>query len=387
MRLPPAALLLAVACGTSQAASPAISAECQLVSDRSWGPAGTVPIRVERVVSGLEVPWGIAFLPGGDLLVTERPGRIRLVRRGVLVAKPVATVEAAKEGEGGLLGIALHPRFSENRRFFLYYGARAGSAPVNRIAEWSLGPDGLRAKEERIVVDGIAAARYHDGGRLRIGPDGMLYAGTGDATDPPRSQDRSSLEGKVLRIDPSGRVPADNPFPGSLVFLWGVRNVQAFAWRDPATLLVADHGPSGELGRSGHDEVTVAHAGANLGWPDVWSCGARPDVTSASIVWERALPPGGAAWYTGGAIPGWKDSLLVGSLGARHLHRIVFDPAAPARVALHEVYLQGDPPGGLGRIRDVIQGPDGAIWVTTSNCDGRGTCGTEKDGIFRIVAR
>ncbi|HET8541778.1 MAG TPA: PQQ-dependent sugar dehydrogenase [Anaeromyxobacter sp.] len=153
--------------------------------------------------------------------------------------------------------------------------------------------------------------------------------------------------------------------------------------RDDGSLVVADHGPSGELGRRGHDEVTVARAGANLGWPDIYGCEARAGMASPVLAFREATPPGGGAVYRGDAIPAWKGSFLVGTLRSRHLHRVAL--AADGSLASHEVYLEGDPPAGLGRVREVVQGPDGALWVTTSNCDGRGTCPSEKDAIVRIV--
>lgn len=348
------------------------------------GPQGTVNVKAETVVTGLEVPWGIAFLPGNEMLVTERPGRVRLIRDGQLTP-PVAEFAIDPKGEGGLLGIALDPEFATTRFFYVYLtGTKDGSA-ANRVERWKLAPDGLSASPDKVIVDGIPAAKNHDGGRIRFGPDGMLYVGTGDGADPDRSQSMDNLGGKILRLTRDGAVPADNPFPGSPIFLLGIRNTQGFDWRDDATLLVTDHGPSGDTGRRGHDEVNVARAGANLGWPTIYACESREGAVSPSLTWEQAVPPGGAAIYTGDAIPEWKGSLLIGALAAKHLHRVVFDPAAPAKVSLHEAYFQGDPSGGFGRLREVIMGPDKHLYVTTSNCDGRGNCPTDKDRILRIT--
>lgn len=373
--------LASAACKSTPAQSDfPVGSVCQLVEDGP-GPAGSVPIRVETVASGLEIPWGIAFLPNRDVLVTERPGRIRLIREGTLVEQPVAVVDAVHEGEGGLLGIALHPGFAQNRLFIVYFTAQGAGGPINRIQRYRLSEDGLSASAERILLDGIPARRFHDGGRLRIGPDGMLYAGTGDAGEPDRSQDQGSPAGKVLRITPDGAIPQDNPIPGNPLFLLGLRNVQGFDWFDAETLAVADHGPSGEFGRRGHDEITIARKGENLGWPTIFGCEEREGLVTPAISWVIAVPPGGLALYTSDSIPEWKGSVLVPSLGARHLHRIVFDPADRQRVQRHEVYLDGT----FGRLREAIMGPDGALYLTTSNCDGRGSCPPEKDRILKVL--
>jgi aldose sugar dehydrogenase len=358
--------------------------ECRRV-EKGFGPDGRVPIRAETVVSGLEVPWSIAFLPGGDVLVTERPGRLRLVRDGALVREPVAVIEAVDEGEGGLLGLTLHPRFAENRQLYIYYTAAGRAGSVNRVERWSLSKDGRTATRERTIVDGIPAARFHSGGRLRFGPDGMLYIGTGDARRPDRSQDRDSRAGKILRVTPDGGVPDDNPWPGNPAFVMGVRNTEGFDWDAGGRLYVTDHGPSGELGRSGNDEVSLAASGANLGWPAVFGCRSDPRFQAPLLSWAQAAPPGGATVYQGGAIPEWKGDLLIATLGSRHLQRVRLTSGPSPGVESHEVYLRGDPPEGLGRLRDVVTGPDGALYVTTSNCDGRGRCPADGDKIVRIT--
>jgi aldose sugar dehydrogenase len=353
---------------------------CELVEE-GFGPRGEVPVRVEVVARGLEVPWGIAWLPGGDALVTERPGRVRLLRAsGELVPEPVATVEALSTAEGGLLGIAAHPDFARTRQFYLYFTRREGRTTHNRVERWVLGADGRSAQHERVLLDGIPAAQLHDGGRLRFGPDGMLYVGTGDAREPSSSQELGSLSGKLLRLTPDGEVPQDNPFPGSPVFLLGIRNTQGFDWLDRDTLVVTDHGPSGDLGLRGHDEVDVARKGDNLGWPTLYGCQSREGMVSPVLTWRMAVPPGGAAVYTGDSIPEWRGSVLVATLGSEHLHRVRLTPGPSPRLEGHEVYLQEQ----YGRLREAIMGPDGHLYLTTSNCDGRGDCPREKDAILRV---
>jgi glucose/arabinose dehydrogenase len=351
---------------------------CVLVKN-GHGEAGTVPIRVEVVASGLEVPWGLAFLPGGDALITERPGRVRLLRQGKLLPAPVATLAIGDSGEGGLLGIAAHPDVAKNGFIYLYL--TAGNPAKNRVERWRFDSAASRASRVDVILEGIPAAQNHDGGRLRFGPDGMLYIGTGDGQQPEAAQDPKSLSGKILRLTPDGKVPADNPSPDSPVFISGIRNTQGFDWIDDKTLVISDHGPSGEYkGRRGHDEVSVARAGQNLGWPTIYGCESGAGMVQPSISWEEANPPGGAALYKGSGIPQWRGSLLMGSLKGEHLHRVGLD--AGGQVTSHDVYL----PGTHGRIREVIMGPDGRLWLTTSNCDGRGTCPPDKDRVL-VIAR
>lgn len=357
---------------------------CELV-EQGWGPVGTVALKAEKVLTGLEVPWGIAFLPNGDWLIPERPGRIRLVQAGRLVPEAVATVSVGEAGEGGLLGITLDPRFGETRAFFVFYTANKNGETVNRVQRYVLSEDHKAAAPSTILLDDVAAGAFHDGGRIKFGPDGKLYIGTGDARDADSAQDSESVNGKILRINADGTIPADNPFPGSPVFMTGVRNPQAFDWVNDSLLIIADHGPTGDLGLSGRDEVSFANAGANLGWPLITGCEAAPGLVQPAIAWNEAAPPGGGVIYRGGAIPEFAGNFLVamlgiGSEGAMQLHRIVFDAAAKT-VTSHEMYLRGE----FGRLRDVAQAPDGTLYVTTSNCDSRGSCPLDGDAILRIT--
>jgi aldose sugar dehydrogenase len=353
----------------------ALTVSCEWVPS-GFGPPGQSKVKAEFVAWGLEVPWSLAFLPSGDMLVTERPGRLRVVHDGRLVPEPVATVSTSRSGEGGLLGLALHPQFAQNRLFYLYV---TGEKQVNRVERWRLREDGLRATRDRVIVDGIASADFHDGGRLRFGPDGMLYIATGDGRVPDRARDWNSLNGKLLRVTPDGEPAPGNPRPGNRAFLTGIRNLEAFDWITPSRLVLADNGPSGELLRTGQDEVDVAHRGDDLGWPAVSGCSTKAGTVAPLLSWKDAVPPGGGALYTGTRIPGWKGSFIIGTLGSQHLHRVIFD-AAYTRVLAHEVYLPQ-----LGRLRDVVMGPDGELYVTTSNCDGRGQCPATRDAVLRIV--
>lgn len=373
------------------------SESCELI-EGGPGPDGALSLRVEEVARGLEVPWGLGFLPGGDVLITERPGRLRLLREGRLVDEPLATVEVADVEvefgfEGGLLGVLVHPDFASNREFYLYFTAtREDDEVVNRILAYTLSEDGTEATRDRVVLDDIPAGGHHQGGRMSIGPDGKLYVGVG-AYDPHLAQESSSVAGKLLRLNLDGSIPSDNPTPGSAVFASGIRNTQGYAFFDEQTLLVMDHGPSGiELGMPnlrGHDEFNVVRAGDNLGWPRVYGCQHEAGLRAPTLVWETAVPPAGAAIYTGTAIPAWRGSFLFASLGlsfigrpsGHHLHRIEVNPENPEEIVAREVYLRGE----YGRLRTVAMGLDGHLYVTTSNCDGRGSCPESGDLLLRIV--
>lgn len=369
------------------------------VSEDGPGPDGALALDVEVVAQGLEVPWALAFLPNGDMLVTERPGRLRLIREGEVLPAPVLEVEVAEVEvflgfEGGLLGIALHPDFEENRLFYLYFtAAKADESVVNRIVRYALSEDGTRASVDRVILDDIPAGGHHQGGRLRIGPDGLLYAGTG-AWEPWHSQDMSILAGKLLRMNLDGSVPSDNPDPESLVFISGIRNTQGFDWFDDEHLLLMDHGPSGlELDMpnlTGLDEFNVAKAGENLGWATIWGCSESEGMVSPVLTWARAVPPSSGTIYTGTAIPEWTGSFIVTTLGSKvfadgqHLQRIQVASDNPYVVESHEVYLREV----YGRLRAATMGPDGHLYITTSNCEGRGdpdSCPEEGDSVLRIV--
>ncbi|HEY6911412.1 MAG TPA: PQQ-dependent sugar dehydrogenase [Myxococcales bacterium] len=344
----------------------ALLASCLLEKSDAWGPDGKLPLRAETVVDGLTTPWSLAFLPGGDVLVSERPGSVRLLHEGKLEQEPVLTVKTGESSEGGLLGIAVNPR--DATELYLYATV---PGPENQLQRWTLSTDHRSAKFSKTVLAGIAASRYHDGGRIRFGPDGALYVGTGDARQPERSQDPKSLNGKLLRIDATGRATP---------WLLGVRNAEAFDWLDDGTIVLADHGPSGEIaGRYAHDELNLARKGQNLGWPDIYGCETKDGMITPIITWAgHALPPGGAVVYRGSAIPELRGDVLIASLGGEQIHRVVL---RGGKVRLHEVYFRQK----YGRLREIVMTPSGELWVTTSNCDTRGECGPQKDRILRIV--
>jgi glucose/arabinose dehydrogenase len=325
-------------------------------------------------VRGLEIPWAVAFAPDGRAFVTERPGRVRVVRGGRLEPQPAAVLPVAHVGEGGLLGIALHPRFPDPPYVYVYY-TYTSDGLRNRVER--LREQGGRLVRDRVILDDIPGAFVHDGGRIRFGPDGMLYVGTGDARQPSLAQDRRSLAGKILRLTPDGGVPDDNPFPGSPVYSLGHRNVQGLAWHPQTRRLYAtEHGPSGERGFA-HDEVNLIRPGGNYGWPEVL-CGqdGRPEFVDAlACSGNDTWAPSGADFVTRGP---WRGRLLVANLRGAHLRAFLLSPDG-GRVERQEVVLSG-----FGRLRDVVEGPDGALYVLTSNRDGRGQPAPSDDRILRL---
>jgi glucose/arabinose dehydrogenase len=327
---------------------------------------------VEVFTTGLEVPWDLAFLPDGALLVTERPGRVRLVAAdGSLREQPVARVEVTAQGEGGLLGIDLDPQFAAGQRFAYLYATTSDGMQVQR---WRVGDDGTMSREA-VVLDGIRAGRIHDSGRLRFGPDANLYVLTGDAGQGRLAQDPASLNGKVLRLRPDQyRATADDPEIVSL----GHRNPQGLDWQpDSDGLVTTDHGPSGFDGPPCCDEVNVVSEGGNYGWPEVFG----PDhgrFRAPVMLWRTPpIAPSGAAFLS---LPGssWTGSFFVAALRGRALHRLTFNgpDVVDEQVLLGQEY---------GRLRAVVEGPDGALYVTTSNRDGRGDPSRGDDRILRIV--
>ena len=326
-------------------------------------PAPSEP-RVETVAGGLEVPWALAFAPDGSLFVTERPGRIRLVKNGRLESEPIATLPVAAVGEGGLMGLALDPAFTETRQLYTCYTARKGGRLVNRLVMLTL--RGGRSGDERALIDDIPGARVHDGCRVKFGPDGRLYVTTGDAAEPELAQRRDSLAGKILRLNRDGTVPDDNPFPGSPVFSLGHRNPQGLAWDPSGRMFEAEHGPSG------HDEINQIRAGQNYGWPEVRGRGSDPRYV------EPLLESGQETWAPSGiALLG--GDLFVAGLQGQRLLQVTLAPDL-SRVVRVATLLSGT----YGRLRDVVAGPDGALYVTTSNRDGRGWPSSDDDRILRV---
>lgn len=323
---------------------------------------------VEVLMTGLNIPWDVAFLPGGGMLITERVGNL-IYRDSSGEVNSISIPRVVHRGEGGLLGVAFHPAFSNNNFIYLYMTTSSSDqGTMNAVVRYRL-VDGILTDEEFIVQD-IPGALYHDGGRIEFGPDGFLYITTGDAQNPGLAQDTESLAGKILRVHDDGRVPSDNPF-GNEVYSYGHRNSQGLAWDSRGQLWSTEHGRTTAT-LTGMDEINLIKRGVNYGWPDIegderlsgMELPARhsgPDVTWA---------PASAAYYDG--------SIFFGGLRGASIYEAVLTPANTISAVRRYFYQD------FGRIRTIRLGPDGYFYITTSNRDNRGTAGPEDDRLIRI---
>jgi glucose/arabinose dehydrogenase len=327
------------------------------------------------VVSGLEHPWGMAFLPDERILVTERAGRLRIVRDGQLDPEPIAGVPPVyASGQGGLLDVALDPEFASNRLIYLSYAAEGDDGNSTRVARAALGDGRLEDLEVIFTAQPLARASKHFGSRLAFDPAGYLFITVGERGQGERAQDLGDHNGTVIRLHPDGSVPADNPFVSAAgarpeIFSYGHRNAQGLAIH-PETGVPWLH----EHGARGGDEVNVVRPGVNYGWP-VITYGI--DYTGAPIgegthkegmaqpiyYWVPSIAPSGMAFYDGDAFPEWRGDLFVGALRSRLLARLELDGE---QVVAEERLLEG----AIGRIRDVEVGPDGYLYLLTDEPDG-----------------
>jgi aldose sugar dehydrogenase len=413
LRLPGSSLLCVLsiavsACTPEQQASSALDAvpsaqsPSRTVQSQTFAQTDDKSFKVETVTEGLEVPWSIEFLPDrfsvgrrpafgtGEatptILVTERPGRLRMIRGGKLDPKPIAGLPTiAASGEGGLMDLALHPKFSQNRWLYLAYTiAGNGGLLQTRVSRFRLTDRGLTEKLD--IFPGVpgTAAGNHFGSRLAFGQDGKLYITLGERGEPKRAQDLKNLNGKTLRLNDNGTVPKDNPYIGRSdarpeIFSFGHRNAQGIAIQ-PKTgaIFQTEHGPSGYDGRQGGDEVNVVEAGRNYGWPNISYERKAPGQLPPLLLYQDAIAPAGATFYTGTAFPQWQGNFFFANLRGRTLIRVALNGI---KVVGQEKLLQQQ----YGRLRDVKQGPDGFLYIATSDNDGYGDGRAGGDRIIRLV--
>ncbi|USZ69364.1 PQQ-dependent sugar dehydrogenase [Halorussus salilacus] len=359
-------------------------------------------VEVEVLVENLEIPWDLSFAPTGELFVTERTGRVHEFDGGDLqrIAAPDSVIDAealspgpddephwetwfVEGGEGGMLGVAVHPEYPDAPFVYVYFTAETDDGTVNRVVRYDIDADDP-ADTAEVLVDDIPADTVHNGGRIAFGPANYLWVTVGDAGDPDLAQDPDALPGSVLRLTPDGEPHPDNPDAGDpRVFTYGHRNPQGIAWLPDARPLVTEHGPDGR------DEVNLLRAGENYGWPEVRTreeyseddAYAHPLVNTAEESWGIC----GCVFYTGETVPEWTNRLVVGTLIGQHVNVVTLnrEGEGPPRDGDAEAYDDSWYDDALaatshrtfedvlGRVRHVEQGPDGHLYAITSNRDGR----------------
>lgn len=345
-------------------------------------PQSQTSFKVETVIGNLQVPWSIVWAPDGRMIFTERPGRVRVFENGKLRPQPIFTVpDVEPRGESGLMSIALHPQFPANHLLYLSYAYSQNGQQV-QVVRYRETPSGFT--DRKVIIENIPAAQFHAGCRLRFGPDGKLYITTGDATERELAQRLDSIAGKTLRLNDDGTVPPDNPFVGQKnarpeIWTYGNRNGQGIDFQPGTNLLFeTEHGPSGFDGPGGGDEVNILERGKNYGWPVIHHRATRPGMESPLLEYTPACAPASGMFYRGAAFPQFKGNFFFGCLRGERIIRVTLNNRI---VVSQENLLEGR----YGRIRDIAEGPDGYIYFSTSNRDGRGSPASDDDRIMRLV--
>jgi len=323
---------------------------------------------VEIIAEGLQAPRSIDISMDGRIFVSEKRGSIRVVDNGTLLTEPVGDIKAENIGDAGLLGLTLHPNFTQNHLFYVYYTYSNSTGLFNKVL--LLTESNNRIIDSKTILDGIPGDEYRDGGRIKFGPDGKLYVSTGDASNPELSQDLDSLAGKILRTNEDGTIPQDNPFSNSPVYAYGFRNVQGLAWAPNSGALY-----SSDQGGTGNDEINLISPGKNYGWPHE-ECNSSDDdnrYTPPVLCFNPSLEPSGIAFAFSNKL-GYQNHLIVATLKGSHLRDIDFDSGSQNTILV-----------GYGRIIDLVESEDGSIFVLTSNTDGRALPQQGDDKILRLT--
>jgi glucose/arabinose dehydrogenase len=320
---------------------------------------------VEITAQGLQAPRAIDISMDGRIFITEKRGSIRVVENGTLLTEPLGDIKVENIGDGGLLGLTLHPNFTQNHMFYVYYTYSNNTRLFNRVL--MLQESNNRIIDSKTIVDGIPGSEYRDGGRIKFGPDGKLYVSTGDASIPELSQDLNSLAGKILRVNEDGTIPADNPFSNSSVYAYGFRNSQGLAWDIESGELYAS-----DQGAAGNDEINLVLPGKNYGWPNE-ECNSNGENTASLLCFNPSLEPSGITLVISDKLR-YANHLLVATLKGSHLREINFETGSQNTILV-----------GYGRIVDVVESGDGSIFVLTSNTDGRALPQQGDDKILRLT--
>ena len=301
------------------------------------------------------------------IFVTEKDGMIKVIQNNTLLESPLAILRGADVFDGGLLGIALHPNFSTNHYMYVFLTYEEDDDLWNKILKITESENKLQNAET--ILDKIPGSSFTNGGFLKFGPDEKLYVGTGTISDASHlPQDLDSLSGKILRLNDDGTIPDDNPFPNSLVYSLGHRNPQGMTWDDDENLFVAEFGPEK------NDEINLIQAGKNYGWPEE-QCSGDKDFEDALLCYDPSIEPGGILFYSGDSLD-FESSFIMASMRAANLYQVNFEEGLSSQKSILS---------GVGRVRDVVQGPDGSLYVITSNTDGKGFPDSMDDKLLRIL--
>jgi glucose/arabinose dehydrogenase len=320
---------------------------------------------IKILATNLQRPWAIAFA-AEKIFVTEKEGRIRVVESDTLLEEPLAALRVAKVFGGGLLGITTHPEFEKNHFLYVYYTYSENDMLWNKVLR--ITESNNKIADAVTIIDRIPGSQFYNGGVIKFGPDGKLYVATGLSSEfSHNAQDPNSLEGKILRLNDDGTIPADNPFAGSPVFSLGHRDLQGMAWDKNGNLFVT------ELGPTKNDEINLVRAGQNYGWPEQ-ECGGK--FAGPVMCYDPSIEPGGIVFYSGDKLE-YTDSLIMATLRGANLYKL--------DVSEDGILSQKSVLSGLGRIRDVNQGPDGYLYVITSNTDGKGFPDKTDDKLIKIL--